>query len=96
MANPALKAAYIEKHVSADLQYLWSDSGVDEDTQYELAQRYQNVRRFSSVADDDRADLKRALKDELTLDPTTSPDARAKVAAVVCAFEAARDGSLQT
>ena len=64
MATPALKAAYIEKHVSADLQYLWSDSGVDDDTQYELAQRYQNVRRFSSM-DDDRADLKKALKDEL-------------------------------
>ena len=90
MATPVERAKFVETNVSADLQYIWSDSGVDEEIQYRLAQRYISVRRFASMADD-RADLKKALKDELTLEATTSPDDRAKVAAIICAFESAKE-----
>ena len=90
MVTAQQKAAYLEEHVSADLQYLWTDSGVDADSMYDLAQHYKGVRKFASMADD-RADLKKALKDDFGLDASTNAAARSKVAAIVCAFEAARD-----
>ena len=65
MVSAQQKAAFIEEHVSADLQYLWNDAGVDAALAYDLAQHYKSVRRFASMADD-RADLKKALKDDFT------------------------------
>jgi hypothetical protein len=90
MVSAQQKAAFIEEHVSADLQYLWNDAGVDAALAYDLAQHYKSVRRFASMADD-RTDLKKALKDDFALDAGAGATERAKVAAVICAFESARD-----
>jgi hypothetical protein len=90
MASQQAMIDFIEKNVTADLQYLWSDAGVEIKDQYDVAQHYRNVRRFASMADD-RTDLKKALKDDYGVDPTAGAADRARVAALVCAFESAKD-----
>ena len=90
MSSAQQKAQFVEEHVSADLQFLWSDSGVELDIQYDLSQNYKSVRMFASMADD-RADLKKALKDQYNLDPAADAATRVKVATVICAFESAQE-----
>ena len=51
MADPAARAAWVNMHVDADLQFVFQESGI-EGLQYTLGQHYRTIRHFSAIADD--------------------------------------------
>jgi hypothetical protein len=60
MADAAARRAFVAEHVGSDLAYILDDSAVGEQLQYDLAQHYTSVRRFSSLGDD-RASVRAAV-----------------------------------
>lgn len=84
------RRAYLEAHVSSDLQFAWSDSGVSLAAQYSLAQHYKTLRVFSSLADS-KADLRTALRTDFAMDQNASAEMRADVAKIVTSWEMARE-----
>ena len=50
MADDATRRAYVAQHVSADLIYVWEETGLSLLHQRELAERYRSVALFSSIA----------------------------------------------
>ena len=88
MGDPAERAAWLHANVDSDLQYIWQESGIGEQVQYDLGQHYRTVKRFSSLADD-RAGLRQALTDDFQMRPDSAAN-RASIAAVVSAWEASK------
>ena len=88
MANPAERAAWVHANVDADLQYIFQEAGLDEETQYNIGQRYKTVRRFNAIADD-RTGLRTALQADFNLRSDTAAG-RARVASAVSAWDSAR------
>ena len=88
MADDATRRAYVAQHVSADLIYVWEETGLSLLHQRELAERYRSVALFSSIADT-RADARAALRAEVTVADT--PDGRAAVAPLVAAWQTCYD-----
>lgn len=84
------RRAFLETHVSTDLQFAWSDSNVSLASQYSLAQHYKSLRVFSSMADS-KADLRTALRTDFAMDQNASAEMRAEVAKVVTAWEISRE-----
>ena len=60
MADPAARAAWVNRNVDADLQFIFQESGIDELLQHTIGQHYRTIRRFSAIADD-RAGVRTAL-----------------------------------
>ena len=90
MADAAARRAFVAEHVGSDLAYILDDSSVGEQLQYDLAQHYTSVRRFSSIGDD-RASVRAAIAADYALDPAQGPAVRSQLAAVVSAWESSRD-----
>ena len=88
MANAAERAAWVHANLDADLQYIFQEAGMDEEIQYNIGQHYTSVRRFSALADD-RAGVRTALASDFALQ-SDSAAGRARVAAVVSAWDSAR------
>ena len=78
------KRAYIQLHVSSDLQYVWEDSAITLDTQYKLAEDYRNLRVCVSLGDT-AAEIHTAMINDFQIDPAASAANRPEVARVVSA-----------
>ena len=81
MADEAARSEWVHRNVDADLQFIFQESEVPEQTQYDLGQHYKSVRRFSALADD-RAGVRQALQADFNLRADSAPN-RAAVASVV-------------
>jgi hypothetical protein len=90
MASPEQQRAYIQEHVDTDLHFILEEAGVPLQQQYELTQSYKTVRVFSALADD-RAGVRQCCKDELKLDPGSTPDHRLIVATIITAWETSKE-----
>ena len=97
MARPALDIMqdYITENGDADLVYVLESSKVAVEQQYDLIHgNYSSLRAFSGM-DDSRPLVRAALVTDLGLDPTAQgpagPAARVALAALVGAWEVARD-----
>ena len=88
MADPAARAAWVNQHVDADLQFVYQESGIDEGLQYTLGQHYRTIRRFSAIADD-RPGVRAALEADFQVRPDSAAS-RARIAAVVSAWDTAK------
>eukprot|EP00435_Cladocopium_sp_Y103_P013515 s1635_g3.t1 len=88
MATPQERAEWLHNNVDSDLQYVFQESGIGEQVQYNLGQHYRTMRRFSSIADD-RAGLRAALQDDFGMRPDSAAN-RASIAAVVSAWESSK------
>lgn len=90
MATDEQKREFIAQHMDADLHYLLEDAGVILQPQYAIAQLYRTIKHFSAFGDT-RKEIRDACKDDFGLDPTTDAATRAQVAAVITAWEAAKE-----
>ena len=81
MADEAERSEWVHRNVDADLQFIFQESEVPEQAQYDLGQHYKSVRRFSALADD-RAGVRQALQADFNL-RADSAQGRAAVASVV-------------
>lgn len=86
--------AYIAD-LDVDLTYIWSQSNVPLTLQYQLGQAsFDTLRKFSSL-EDDRAKVRAAVALDFGLDtnaaPPAGPAARVTLAAIVSAWEVARE-----
>lgn len=88
MADPAARAAWVNTNVDADLQFIFQEAGVDEQTQYNVGQHYKTVKRFSAIADD-RAGVRAALDADFHIRPDSAAN-RSRIAAVVSAWDTAQ------
>ena len=88
MADEAERSEWVHRNVDADLQFIFQESEVPEQAQYDLGQHYKSVRRFSALADD-RAGVRQALQADFNL-RADSAQGRAAVASVVAAWDTAK------
>ena len=88
MADPAARAAWVNRHVDSDLQYVFQECGIDEGLQYAMGQHYHTIGRFSAIADD-RQSVRAALEADFQVRPDNAGN-RARIAAVVSAWETAK------
>ena len=91
MADPEARRAWVNANVDSDLQHLWQESGVSEQSQYDIGQLYKSTRLFTAIADD-RASLRNVLRTDFGLG-TDNAVTRAQIASVVAAWEAAKIGA---
>ena len=84
------KREYISTNAAADLQYVLEDSSVPLDLQYRLVRHYTSLKIFAAMGDT-AAEIRAAARDDFTLDPAASAEARASVAKLVSAWNLARD-----
>ena len=80
---------YLQKNVTADLQYIWDDSEVSLDLQHRLGQHYKNLRVFVALAESS-TELREALKTDYQLDAAQGAGQRAEVARIISAWTAGR------
>ena len=80
---------YLQKNVTADLQYMWDDSEVSLDLQHRLGQHYKNLRVFVALAESS-TELREALKTDYQLDAAQGAGQRAEVARIISAWTAGR------
>ena len=79
----------IAQNMDADLQFILSETGVSIHAQAAIARRFGTLRKFNAIGDD-RAQLRLAcLQDFAILQDT--PENRAEVAAIVAAWETAKE-----
>ena len=90
--NAEQRREWVQTNVAADLTYIWEQMGVTLDHQYELGQNYANVALFGALADT-RADARTALGRDLGIDPAANPASRARLAAIVAAWQQAADAA---
>jgi hypothetical protein len=87
--DDAQRREYLQKNVTADLQYIWDDSEVSLDLQHRLGQHYKNLRVFVALAESS-TELREALKTDYQLDAAQGAGQRAEVARVISAWTAGR------
>ena len=80
---------FIAENMDADLQFILSESGVSLHRQAAIARRYGSLKKFSAIGDD-RAQLRVACLQDFAI-PQDTPDNRAEVAAIVAAWETAKE-----
>ncbi len=88
MADPAARAAWVNRNMDADIQYIFQEAGIDEALQYNIGQHYRTIRRFSAIADD-RQGVRTALEADFMVRPDAAAN-RARIAAVVSAWDTAK------
>ena len=91
MGDPqdAVDRAFIAENMDSDLQFILSDSGVSIRRQAAIARRYGSLRKFNAIGDD-RAELRNACLHDFAV-PQDTPENRAEVAAIVTAWETAKE-----
>ena len=80
---------FIAENMDADLQFILSESGVSLHRQAAIARRYGSLRKFNAIGDD-RGQLRTACLQDFAI-PQDTPDNRAEVAAIVAAWETAKE-----
>jgi len=80
---------FIAENMDADLQFILSESGVSLHRQAAIARRYGSLKKFNAIGDD-RAQLRVACLQDFAI-PQDTPDNRAEVAAIVAAWETAKE-----
>eukprot|EP00435_Cladocopium_sp_Y103_P004894 s4940_g1.t1 len=79
----------ISQNMDTDLQFILSDAGVSTRRQAAIARRYGTLRKFNAIGDD-RAQLRTACLQDFAV-PQDTPENRAEVAAIVAAWETAKE-----
>eukprot|EP00435_Cladocopium_sp_Y103_P028408 s800_g7.t1 len=79
----------IAQNMDSDLQFILSDSGVSTRRQAAIARRYGSLRKFNAIGDD-RQQIRNACLHDFAVGQDT-PDDRAEVAAIVAAWETAKE-----
>jgi hypothetical protein len=82
--------AFVTEHVDADLAFLWSSTGVEVIHQQMIGLHYPTVKKFNVMADT-RQEIRDICKSDYNLDPASGPEVRASVAAIVAAWESAKE-----
>ena len=80
---------FIAQNMDADLQFILSDTGVSVHHQAAIARRYGTLRKFNAIGDD-RAQIRVACLQDFAI-PQDTPENRAEVAAIVAAWETAKE-----
>ena len=80
---------FIAQNMDADLQFILSETGVSVHRQAAIARRYGTLRKFNAIGDD-RAQLRTACLQDFAV-PQDTPENRAEVAAIVAAWETAKE-----
>lgn len=75
--------------MDADLQFILSESGVSIHRQAAIARRYGSLRKFNAIGDD-RPQIRTACLQDFAI-PQDTPENRAEVAAIVAAWETAKE-----
>jgi hypothetical protein len=94
MASDQQKREYIRDHLDSDLHFLLEDAGVALTGLYAIAQLYRTVKHFSALGDD-RAEVRKACKDDFGIDPAAGAVERSQVASIVTAWEASKEYVVQ-
>lgn len=94
-AQAAVQRTYLNDHVDADLMFIWAESGMNLQTQHDLAVAlYRTVRKFAGI-EDDRVKVRAAMAADLGLDVNAiAPQGalnRQELAAIVSAWEMATE-----
>ena len=79
----------IAQNMDADLQFILSETGVSIHAQAATARRFGTLRKFNAIGDD-RARLRLACLQDFAI-PQDTPENRAEVAAIVAAWETAKE-----
>eukprot|EP00435_Cladocopium_sp_Y103_P002182 s465_g1.t1 len=79
----------IAQNMDSDLQFILSDAGVSTRRQAAIARRYGSLRKFNAIGDD-RQQIRNACLHDFAVGQDT-PDDRAEVAAIVAAWETAKE-----
>ena len=90
MATDAEKRQYLATQVSADLTYILEEVKLPLDVQYNLGQTYTTIALFAAIADT-KPNARDAFRQDLAIDPTASVANRARLAALVTAWQMAYD-----
>ena len=80
---------FIALNMDADLQFILSETGVSLRRQAAIARRYGMLRKFNAIGDD-RAQIRTACLQDFAVGQDT-PENRAEVAAIVAAWETAKE-----
>eukprot|EP00435_Cladocopium_sp_Y103_P033708 s3649_g8.t1 len=80
---------FISQNMDSDLQFILADAGVSTRRQAAIARRYGSLRKFNAIGDD-RAQLRTACLQDFAV-PQDTPENRAEVAAIVAAWETAKE-----
>jgi len=80
---------FIAQNMDSDLQFILSDAGVSLHRQAAIARRYGSLRKFNAIGDD-RAQIRTAYLQDFAV-PQDTPENRAEVAAIVAAWETAKE-----
>ena len=80
---------FIAQNMDADLQFILSETGVSLRRQAAIARRYGTLRKFNAIGDD-RAQIRTACLQDFAVGQDT-PENRAEVAAIVAAWETAKE-----
>ena len=84
------RRSFVTSNASSDLQYVLQESDVSLRNQYEICQRYRNLKVFAAMADA-KAELRQALKDDFRIDHAADVASHAEVARIITAWEMARE-----
>jgi hypothetical protein len=85
----AVRMAYLAASAESDLTFLWSESEMTLDLQYQLAfAGYRTLRKFVGL-EDDKPKVRAALIADFNLDPAAAPGNRLHLAAAVSSWEVA-------
>ena len=87
--TPQEQREYVSEHMDADMQFVVSEAGVSLDNQVAIARYYGNLRKFGALADD-RAGVRTACLQDFAI-PQDTPPNRSQVAAIVTAWETAKE-----
>ena len=79
----------IAQSMDADLQFILSETGVSIHSQAAIARRFGTLRKFNAIGDD-RAQLRLACLQDFAI-PQDTPENRSEVAAIVAAWETAKE-----
>ena len=87
--TPQEQREYVSEHMDADMQFVASEAGVHLDHQVAIARYYGSLRKFGAIADD-RAGVRAACLHDFAI-PQDTPVNRSQVAAIVTAWETAKE-----
>ena len=87
--TPQEQREYVSEHMDAGMQFVVSEAWVSLDNQVAIARYYGSLRRFGALAED-RAGIRAACLHDFAI-PQDTPPNRAQVAAIVTAWETAKE-----
>ena len=86
--TPQEQREYVSEQMDADMQFVVSEAGVSLDNQVAIARYYGSLRKFGALADD--RGIRTACLHDFAI-PQDTPGNRSQVAAIVTAWETAKE-----